>query len=226
MKPTDTDLFGEVPKTTKRPVGRPPKSAAARKKAAKRKTAKKKTKKRAKKKAAPKKTAPAKKADVVDLPGGVLLSISQLSQETGFTRETIRKRIASNDVNPAGKRRGYDVYRLRDAIPALFEATAGEVDPDKMDPFKRRAYYQGELDKLKLQTEAGELVPSFEVEATFGQIFKTLTQALDTWPDIIERDVGASPQVVHRLELAIDELRSNIYSELTTDEPGQAEISA
>jgi hypothetical protein len=48
----------------------------------------------------------------------VELSISQLSTETGFTRETVSKRLNEAGVVPAGKRRGYPVYRLKMALPA------------------------------------------------------------------------------------------------------------
>lgn len=169
---------------------------------------------------------PAPSAEVVPITRGVELSISQLAQETGHSRETIRKALNDASVNPSGLRaRGnYNVYRLRAVLPVLIKLhkpDAGErdeFDPDKLSPFDRRLHYQTELDKLKLQLERGELVPSFEVERTLARLFKLLTQHLDTLPDIIERDVGATAKQLARIERLLDECREAMYREVVEDE--------
>lgn len=207
--------------------------AATRKTSSKKATAKKKTagkkasKKRAGKKTTTRKTAakttskkqPEKPAapapdNVVAIRRYTELSITQISLDTGITRKTIRKRLAEAHVEQARLEKGYPVYRLKDILPALFTETEGTTDPDKLRPFERRAYYQGERDKLALAQERGELVPAFEVERTFANMFKTVTQGLETLPDVLERDAGIQGHVLVMIEQKIDELREVLASQI------------
>jgi len=227
-------------KTTKKKTAtrRAPRKKAAKKKVAKKAprkktTAKKRASKKApKKKPAAKKKAPSSKAapkpasNVVSIHRYTELSISQISLDTGYTRETVSKRLADAGIQPSRKRRGYPVYMLKEVLPALYQQFEGEMDPDKLKPFERRAYYQGELDKLKLQAERGELVPSFEVERKLARLFKLLTQHLDTLPDVLERDVGATPRQLAYVERAIDQVRDAMYLEVIEDEDDDADSAA
>lgn len=141
-------------------------------------------------------------------------SISQFSLNTGFQRETIRKRFADAAVKSTSKFRGYPLYRPIDGLQILYQTVDGVVDPDKLKPFERRAYYQGELDKLKLQAERGELVPSFESEREQSRVIKILVQHLDTLPDVLERDVGMTPKQLVRVEQVVDETREAMYRDV------------
>jgi len=206
-------------KKTKKKSSKTRRRSAARKPAARKASKKKRPVTRqpvAKKEAPPKSNGKAN--NVVAIHRYTELSISQLSLDTGFTRETVGKRIADLDVQPARKIRGYPVYRLKDVLPALFQATDGELDPDKLKPFERKAYYECELDKLKLELERGELVPTFEVERKMARLFKMLTQYLDTLPDILERDIGISVDQLVRIEKQLYGIREAMYLEVIEDD--------
>lgn len=186
---------------------------------AKRKVGKKahQVRKRASSKKAPAKRKPAAKAAVIDITRHTEFSISQFALNTGFDRRTIAKRFAAARLRESRIVAGYPVYRVIDGMPLLYQVGDSSGDPDKMKPFDRRAFYQGELDKLKLQTEAGELVPSFEVEREMARLFKIVTQGLDTIPDTLERDVGATAiQLIH-IEKALDKIREGIYHLVVKD---------
>jgi hypothetical protein len=87
-----------------------------------------------------------------------------------------------------------------------------------LPPLERKAHYQAEHEKLRLQTERGELVPSLEVEQGHGQIFAIVSQAFDTLPDVLERDVGLTTAQLVRLERLLDEAREALYQALNADE--------
>lgn len=145
----------------------------------------------------------------------VILSISGLARELSCSRDTVARRIAESRVAPAGSRDGHDVYSLRDVIQAMgAPAGGGTLDPDLLDPFKRRAYYQGELDKLKLAVQCGELVPSFEVERDQARVAKIVAHFFDTLPDVLERDCGASPQMLAKLDEVLGRVREALYAEV------------
>lgn len=151
---------------------------------------------------------------VVNLGHGIHLSVSSISEEFGSTRETVAKRLAAAKIKPSGKRGGYPVYRLRDAIAACLVTTAdGEIDPDKLKPFERHAYYKAEREKLQLQCERAELLSSLEAEQKFAALFKAIAEFFDTLPDVIERDCGASPMMIAKLEDRLDQLREQLYAQ-------------
>ena len=207
--------------TTRKKVSR---KKASKKKAAKKAPARKKARK---KKAPARKPAPAtEQPEPVELTRKAEWSISQFWLNTGFARETVRKRFAEAGLKPSRTVKGYPVYMASDGLPVLFYMQDGELDPDKLKPFERRAYYQGELDKLKLQVERGELVPSFEVEAQMARLFKLITRALDTLPDILERDVGMTNRQLERMDRLLDELRTALYGEIAGDPDAAGTVQA
>ena len=145
---------------------------------------------------------------------GASLSLSALSREFSTTRETLRKRLASQGINPTGTRSGYPVYRLRDALQAWIGCPESGFDPDALDPFKRRAHYQGEHEKLKLEIERGLLVPVIEVEQEMAALLKIVAETLDGLPDMIERDAGVSSAVLILVERLLDNCRNQLYERL------------
>lgn len=155
---------------------------------------------------------------------GVHLNLSQIASEFGVARETARKRLDDAGVQASETRGGHPVYRLREVL----EAFAGEdgFDPDKLKPWERKAHYQAEHEKLRLQVERGELVPSIEVEQGEAAIFKIVTQGLETLPDVLERDVGLSPLQLARVERHLDEYREALYRALNEGDEGDGADSA
>ncbi len=154
---------------------------------------------------------------------GVHLNLSQIASEFGVARETARKRLDDAGVGPSETRGGHPAYRLRDVL----EAFAGEegFDPDKLKPWERKAHYQAEHEKLKLQVERGELVPFMEVERGEGEIFAIVTQAWETAPDVLERDVGLTAMQLARLERHFDEARNALYRRLNEEADADSTVA-
>lgn len=148
---------------------------------------------------------------------GMWLSLSTLASEFGAARETIKKRLEAAGVNADRVRNGHPVYRLRDALRAWQAAPESGFDPDALDPFRRKAFYQSELEKMRVQTEAGELVPRIEVEQEQARIAKLVAQFFDTLPDVLERDCGANALLLSKLEDKLDRVRENLYRALMAD---------
>ncbi|TXH56560.1 MAG: DUF1441 family protein [Desulfurellales bacterium] len=162
--------------------------------------------------------------------GLVRLSIARLAAEFGMARETVSKRLAQANVQPDGKRGGYPVYRLRDACPALIDGGHAEgdegVDPSKMKPSDRRAWFQSENERLKFEQETGQLILAAEVHAEFAAAAKVVVRELETLPDRAERDLRCSPEVVEYLQAEVRNIRTEIAKHLATDDEEDARISA
>lgn len=159
---------------------------------------------------------------VVPLSQGTHLSISALSTEFGMTRETVRKRLADAGVAASGKRASYPVFRLKDVLSAL-TGGGNTDDPGGMDPYKRKAYYQAEHEKLQLQVARRELIPRIESEQEMAAMFKITAECFDTLPDVLERDCGLSPLVLVSLEDQLDKAREQLYQRLVAEEPDDAD---
>ena len=153
-----------------------------------------------------------------DIYAGLLLSLSALAREFGTTRDTLRRRLVADGVQPASSRGGHPVYRLRDVLHDWLSAPESGYDPDRLDPFKRRAHYQAEVEKLRVAAECGDLIPRMEVEAEMAAVMKILAECFDTLPDILERDCGLKSSVLAKLERCLDKAREELYQRLTTPE--------
>ena len=89
-------------------------------------------------------------------------------------------------------------------------------DPDKLTPKDRLDFWRAEREKTRHQAEQGELIPVLDVEQKFAAIYKSLAQAIETFPDKAERERGISPDVILLLQDLGDELRDALYVAATT----------
>ncbi|MFC6838607.1 DUF1441 family protein [Xanthomonas theicola] len=150
-------------------------------------------------------------------------SIARLADEFGMDRRTAAKRLREAGVPPSGKRGANDVYRLADAAAALvdrFAAAGGEgsvVDPRDLPPMERRAFYQSENERLKVETTTGLLVPAAEVESDYAELVKKVVQFFDTLPDVLERKAGLTPDQVIKVQEQCDRVRQSMYEAMTED---------
>jgi len=95
---------------------------------------------------------------------------------------------------------------------------AKELDPDKLEPFRRKAHYESEMSKLHLQRLRGELVPRIEVEQEQGRIAKIVAEGLETLPDIMERDTGATPKQLAKVQDVIDRIRTQMHEQMVGED--------
>lgn len=165
--------------------------------------------------------------EVIEKTDYLRFSISRLAAEFGMSRETVAGRIAQAGVQPDGKRKGYPVYRLRDAAPVLVGSTLatvgpdGAIDPEDMDPLSRRHWYAGckdradaQLKEIALREREGELIPSADIRYGVAAALKALTLTLRTLPDVGERDAVLDPRQVEWLAKVTDQMGHELYQAL------------
>lgn len=170
-------------------------------------------------KKAPRKAVAALKA-APDLPRMGTASIRAWAEAFGIDRDTLGRRLTENGAKPAGVgERGHPEYSWPDLHVAAFGTNQ---DPDKLDPFRRKAHYQCEIDKTKLAELRGELIPREEVEQGYARIMKAVARSMDTLPDFLERDCGASGAILARVERAVDSLRVELHRALVAEDANEA----
>jgi phage terminase Nu1 subunit (DNA packaging protein) len=91
------------------------------------------------------------------------------------------------------------------------EKTPSDQDPDLMTPKDRLDYWRAEREKDRHLLDQGQLIPVLDVEQKFAAVFKQLAQAVETFPDKMERERGISPDVILLLQDLGDELRESLY---------------
>lgn len=124
------------------------------------------------------------------------------------------------ETAPFQTRNGHRVWHLRDGMPAIFQRVGGGAkanDPDLLAPKDALDYYRAQREKIKLEIETGESIPSADVERMTANAFKSLAQSLESLPDDLERNCGLDPLTVNSLQRAVDDARERLYTNLIAD---------
>lgn len=129
-------------------------------------------------------------------------------------RKTVSKRLEMANVQPVGKRRGYDVYASDVVGPVLFNAggNANSVKPiEQMTPRERNEWYRSENEKLTLFERQQQLVPVEDVRRELNQIISTVNQQLETLPDQLERNCQLPAEALSQVQGVTDGIRQSLY---------------
>jgi phage terminase Nu1 subunit (DNA packaging protein) len=152
--------------------------------------------------------------EVIALPA-TLLTVNAFAGAAVVDHATITRRLKAADIEPHSKKGKQALFRLRDLLHVTYATDEyGRIDADKLTPFARRAHYQSEMQKLKLEEERGTMIPAIEVEQEQARVAKIVVRFLETLPDVLERDHSLSGAVVSRVQANIDALREEIYEAL------------
>ncbi|MFY0992719.1 DUF1441 family protein [Halomonas sp. C05BenzN] len=153
-------------------------------------------------------------------------SINRIAEAIGRDRRTVARVIRDSSIPPAGTLRGNPVYRLADVVDAITarqgEAT-GAPDVGDMHPQDRKAWYQSENERIKLERELRNLVPAEEVQQEMSRLAKAVASSLDSLADMLERDAGLPHEAIDLVEQTTDALREQMYQAIINDDYTEAE---
>lgn len=141
-------------------------------------------------------------------------SISEMAGLFGMCRKTVSRRLEMTNVQPVGKRRGYDVYASDVVGPVLFNASdnGNSVKPiEQMTPRERNEWYRSENEKLKLLERQQQLIPVDNVRREFNQLVSTINQFLETLPDQLERNCQLPAEALSQVQAVTDDIRQSLY---------------
>ena len=120
------------------------------------------------------------------------------------------------NVQPVGKRRGYDVYPSDVVGPVLFNAANGNsLKPiEQMTPRERNEWFRSENEKLTLLEREKKLVPVEDVRRELHQVVSTVNQQLETLPDQLERNCQLSAEALSQVQVITDGIRQSLYDRI------------
>jgi len=162
-----------------------------------------------------------KSDNVANISEGVLISVSELSRELEVTRETVNKRLREYDIQPAGTRKGYPAYRLRDAVRACVSEIAEKsevVPPELLPPRARKDFYMSEDFRIKTEAAKKNLVSVEDARNEMAALIKPFVHTLDIIPDILERDCALPMTAVQVVIDRLDAVRDQLVDGLTKDD--------
>jgi len=151
------------------------------------------------------------------LPGAALARLLNISLRRiqQLAKEGVLPKSEKGSYALAASVRGYVIYLQQTGV-------VDGVDPDRLEPFKRRAHYQAEVEKLTLGVKSGELIPRAEVEREFARIYDVIARFLDVLPDRLERAGMVDPQAAERIVLWSNQARIELHSEIVPTEDSPA----
>ncbi len=147
-------------------------------------------------------------------PDQILLSVSQAADEFGCRRSTFSKRLRRFKIQPSGTRRGWPVYQLHDLIAMERAYRNPNIDPESLTEYERLAFFKGESARLKVNLERGRLLRCEDVDAEWARVLRAIALELDTVVDEIERDVGAAPAVLEKIERKVLRIREILATDI------------
>lgn len=152
-------------------------------------------------------------------PLGLEVSLSTLSREFGMARETISKRLRAAGIQPSGRNRGNDVYRVGAAARAIVAADYGGasgpvIDPDTLGPKDQKDFWAGKNEKLKFESDSGLVIEKPEHDGVVFELGGILVSALESVPDLLERRCNLDPDQLDSVEDALNQARERLAEKL------------
>jgi phage terminase Nu1 subunit (DNA packaging protein) len=138
---------------------------------------------------------------------------AQIAAHLDISLRTLREYYAKGLVAkgaPLDEQRGAYIRHLR-------EVAANRKPNGPLDPQQEKA----RLDQLRadevadrLAQKRGELIEAHVFERELASAFKTIASALESLPDVLERDAGLDGAGVERVQTVVDRLREELVTRL------------
>ncbi len=142
-------------------------------------------------------------------------TIAQLSEMFHMDNAKVRKLL--RHISPCGKRRGADIYAVKEAAAYLVEPVMDEekfirslTRTQDLPGYLQKEIWQARLNRQKYETQAGDLWPTEDVLSVFGEVFKKLKTGISLFADTIE----ARTELSAKQRQLIVELSDGLCTEL------------
>ena len=150
-----------------------------------------------------------------------LWSVNALATELDMDRRTVAKRLAN--VTPSGERGGHSVWRMADALPALFGPGKG-APPDMEHDRARKMAAEADMAEMRRDVESGRLIELQVVADVVRGEYATVRTRLGSLPGILAPRLDTSRAL--EFQPIIAEAINEILTELSADDDMQGKADA
>ncbi len=145
-------------------------------------------------------------------------TMAQIAQLFNTDAKTLPKRLRG--VMPKGSRSGYKVYDIAEAAAFIvkpgyeIEEFLRQMSPQELPPLLLKEFWNGQRSRLAYERELGNLWPTEDVVASFGELLNVIRMTTLLVADDVEREAGLNEQqrlIIRRIHDAmIETFRKNI----------------
>lgn len=157
------------------------------------------------------------------------LTLTQLARAFGMDGPDIQSKI--KHVQPAGRRRGYAIYRIKDVAPYLVKPVGDisdylkRMNPRDLPPLVAKEFWNGQNARLKFEKEEGDLWPIDQVMEYVGDLLKIVRMSALTAADAIHAKTTLDEKqrqfIDSRMRAMLEEIRVSAaqnFGERATEE--------
>lgn len=145
-------------------------------------------------------------------------TMAQIAQLFETDAKTLPKRMKG--IIPRGTRRGYKVYRIREAATRLvqpgyeIEEFIRQMSPQELPNLLLKEFWNGQKARLEYEKLLGNHWPTEDVIAVLGEFANTIRITLLLIADDVDREAGVTDgqrEIIRRImDAAVTTLRNNI----------------
>lgn len=108
-----------------------------------------------------------------------------------------------------------EVARFRLVPKKQADGNPDAIDPKKLAPGERKAWYESEIKRRDLQIRDRELIPADEVGRVIATSFSAIAQTIRSLPDNLERRYSLPADVVEGIERTMDDALDGLADHLS-----------
>lgn len=138
-----------------------------------------------------------------------LANVSELAKLLGFDRRTIKSRIDESALKPIDKVGKSNLYRVSEVAQAIYGGikNSSSLDPEEMSPSERRDYWHARQKELDYCVAIKKYISAEDVRKDYAQLIDSISEKIQSYPDVCERDFSATTDEVERLLFLCDQLQ-------------------
>lgn len=145
-----------------------------------------------------------------------LWSINRIAAAFEIDNATVKRRLSAACIEPNGKtENGYPAYRIKSVAALFCDPIRGKNDdPESLSPKDRLDWYKGDMERIKLERERGNLIPVDEFRERLADVIKILLAGIEPLPDLLERKARLDANQVEKVIQVIREVRTGLCEKL------------
>lgn len=160
-------------------------------------------------------------------------SLAQLSTIFQMDGRDIKAKMF-DQVRPCGKRRGHDIYSIREVAPYLvsppydLDQFIQKMTIADLPPILRKEFWAGLRSRQLYEKEAAELWPTVDVVDMVSTLLKTLRMSLLLAREAVERETELTERqrniIIKIVDNTLEECHAATVSKFTEAATGTAEV--
>jgi len=137
-------------------------------------------------------------------------NISKLATMFGVGRMKVRSGIEKACIKSVGNINGNNLFKIAKVAEVIFGAASymegGDIDPATLKPSEQKDWWAARKTEIEVKVKVGEYTLASDVLKDNKRLQDSLKEKIQSFPDILERDKGITPDEVESMISLCDNL--------------------